>query len=149
VLPDNDRMMKVTSLEQLRACVGATVVGWPTDVRSLEAMGLQGVEKAFKEEGVFQLLQRRRADFTLAEFAATADMSVTLDGVKLVPVPGCKVALSGSRSWIIAKNLPHAKALAEALKQGVKILREDGRIERAFMESGFFHPKATRWKRLF
>ncbi len=149
VLPANDRILQVSSLEQLRAFVGATVVGWPTDVRSLEAMGLKGVEKAFKEEGLFQLLQRRQADFTLAEFAATADMSVTFNGVRLVPVPGCKVALSGSRSWIIAKNSPHAKALADALKQGVKILRDEGRIERAFMESGFFHPKATRWKRLF
>jgi hypothetical protein len=95
------------------------------------------------------LLQRKRADFTLVEFAATADMSVTSDGIKLVPVPGCKVALSGSRSWIIAKKSPHAKALADALKRGLQTLRDEGRIERAFMESGFFHPKATRWKRLF
>jgi hypothetical protein len=149
VLPTNDRMLQVTSLEQLREFVGATVVSWPIDVRSLEAMGLKGVEKAFKEEGLFQLLQRRRADFTLAEFASTADMSVTLDGIKLVPVPGCKVALSGSRSWIIARNSPHAKALAAALKHGMQVLRDEGRIERAFMESGFFHPQATRWKRLF
>ena len=95
------------------------------------------------------MLQRRRADFTLVEFAATADMSVTSNGIKLVPVPGCKVALSGSRSWIIAKNSPHAKPLAAALQRGVQVLRDEGRIERAFMESGFFHPKATRWKRLF
>ena len=149
VLPTHDRMLQVSSLEQLRGFVGATVVGWPTDVRSLEAMGLKGVEKAFKEEGLFQLLQRKRADFTLAEFAATADMSVTSDGIKLVPVPGCKVALSGSRSWIIAKKSPHARAIADALKRGLQSLRDEGRIERAFMESGFFHPKATRWKRLF
>ena len=149
VLPTNARMLQVTSLEQLRAFVGATVVGWPTDVRSLEAMGLKGVEKAFKEEGLFQLLQRKRADFTLVEFAATADMSVTSDGIKLVPVPGCKVALSGGRSWIIAKKSLHAKAIAGALKRGLQSLRDEGRIERAFMESGFFHPKATRWKRLF
>ena len=149
VLPTNARMMQVTSLEQLREFVGATVISWPIDVRSLEAMGLKGVEKAFKEEGLFPLLQRRRADFTLVEFAATADMSVTSDGIKLVPVPGYKVALSGSRSWIIARNSPHAQALADALKRGVPALRDEGRIERAFMESGFFHPKVTRWKRLF
>jgi methyl-accepting chemotaxis protein len=149
VLPSNQRMMQVNSLEQLREFVGATVVSWPIDVRSLEAMGLKGVEKAFKEEGLFPLLQRRRADFTLVEFGATADMSVTSGGIKLVPVPGCKVALSGSRSWIIAKNSPHAKAIAAALQRGVQVLRDEGRIERAFMESGFFHPKATRWKRLF
>ena len=149
VLPTNERMMQVTSLEQLREFVGATVVSWPIDVRSLEAMGLKGVEKAFKEEGIFQLLQRRRADFTLLEFAASADMSVTTNGIKLVPVPGYKVALSGSRSWIISKKSPHAGVLADALKRGLQALRDEGRIERAFMESGFFHPKATRWKRLF
>jgi hypothetical protein len=142
-------MLQVTSIEQLRGFVGATVVGWPTDVRSLEAMGLKGVEKAFKEEGLFQLLQRKRADFTLLEFAATADMSVTTDGIKLVPVPGCKVALSGSRSWIISQKSARAEVLADALKRGLQALRDEGRIERAFMESGFFHPKATRWKRLF
>jgi methyl-accepting chemotaxis protein len=149
VLPTNARMLQVTSIEQLREFVGATVVSWPIDVRSLQAMGLKGVEKAFKEEGLFPLIQRRRADFTLAEFAATGDMSVTSGGIKLVPVPGCKVALTGSRSWIIAKHSPHAKTLADALQRGLQALRDEGRIERAFMESGFFHPKVARWKRLF
>ncbi len=148
VLPGNDAMLHVSSVENLHPFVGATVVSWATDMRALESMQLRAIERVFKEESLFTLLEQRRADFTLLEFASTGDMSITHGGVRLVPVPGCKVCLPGSRSWTISRSSPHAEVLAEALERGVQALRKEGRFELAYRQSGFFHPKVAHWKRV-
>src|SRR5690606_13743545 len=111
----------------------------------LESMALKRIEKASKVENVFQLIRDGRADFTLLEFAASGDMGIENGGVKLVPVPDCKLALPGGRSWIVAKNSPHAAAIVQALDRGIAALRGEGRIERAFRECGFFQRRVSRW----
>ena len=126
-----------------------TVGSWALDAKTIEAMKLKGVEKAAKIENVFLMIDKQRADFTLGEFSANADLSVESNGVKLVPVPNCKVAIAGSRSWVVSKKSPNADALLAALQKGVKALRAESRIERALKESGFLNPKVVAWKRLF
>lgn len=147
-LAENTRLHAVTSAEQLAEFVGATVFNWSVDVRTLQNMGLKRVDRASCMENVFQMIRERRADFTLLEFGASSDMSIENHGVKLVPVQNCKVALPESRAWVIAANSPQAQVLADALRRGIKILHDEGRIRRAFQESGFFNPKAAQWKRL-
>jgi len=147
-LRTNERLLHVQSLEDLREFTGATVVSWKVDIRTLQAMRLKRIEQVFKGEHVFSAIAQGRADFTLLEFAATPDMSVTNGGVTLVPVSGFKVPLPGSRSWAVSKRSPHARRLADALERGLQVLRSEGRIERAYRESGFFHPRVVDWKRL-
>jgi hypothetical protein len=147
-VPANESMLHVASLEDVRAFVGVTVVSWAVDVRTLKAMGLRKIEQVFKAENLFAALGQRRADFTLLEFAATPDMSVTHEGVKLVPVPGVKVSLPGSRSWVVSRRSPHADLLVGSLERGLQALRREARVERAFRQSGFFHPRVVDWKRL-
>jgi hypothetical protein len=65
-----------------------------------------------------------------------------------VPVPNCKIALPESRSWVIAATSPHAALLSDALQAGIKNLRGEGRIKRAFEQSGFFNARTARWHRL-
>lgn len=147
-LPDNVRMHEVKSQEQLSEFVGATVFNWTVDVRTLQNLELKRVDRASCMENVFEMIRQRRADFTLLEFASTPDLSVTNHGVKLVPVPNCKIALPESRSWVIAATSPHAAALSHALEAGIKHLRREGRIKRAFEQSGFFNARTARWHRL-
>ena len=148
-LPTNAKLLAISTLEELRQYVGVTVGSWALDVKTVEAMKLKGVEKAAKIENVFLMIDKQRADFTLGEFSGNADLSVESSGVKLVPVPNCKVAIAGSRSWVVSKKSPHADALLAALQKGVKSLCAAGRIERALKESGFLNPKVATWKRLF
>ena len=148
VLPGNQRVLQTNLSESLAGLVGATVFNWPVDLQLLDQMGLKRIEKASRTEKLFQLLRDGRADFTLLEFASSADMAVEHDGIRLIPVPQCKVPLPGSRSWIVSKHSPHADVLVPALDRGIAILRQEGRIERAFRECGFFHAKVARWKRL-
>jgi len=149
VLPSNSELLKLSSAEELRACVGAVVSSWALDVKSMERMQLKGLVKTVTPEIAFAKIQARQADFTLAEFSSSPDMSVEQGGVRLVPVPRCKVAIMGSRSWIVSKASPQADALLEALVAGIRVLRDNGTIDRAYKESGFFNPRVSDWNRLF
>jgi hypothetical protein len=149
VLPNNEKLLKLATPEELRACTGAVVSGWALDVKTLEDIKLAGLVKTPTPELVFAAIQKHQADFTLAEFSARPDLSTELAGVRLVPVPGCKVAIMGSRSWIVGRASPHAAPLHAALMAGTKKLRDNGTIERAFSECGFFQARVADWKRLF
>jgi hypothetical protein len=149
VLPSNEKLLKISSLDELRECTGAVVSTWALDVKTFEGMKLKGLEKAGKPENVFLMIQKQRADFTLAEFSSLPDMSNENSGVKLVPVPKCKVAISGSRSWIVSKATPDSTAIHAALVKGTQALRTEGRIERAYHECGFLNARIADWKRLF
>ena len=148
VLPTNTKLLKISSLDELRDNVGAVVSNWDLDVKTVEGLQLKGLKKAVKLELVFSMIQKQQADFMLGEFSPTADMGTVSGGVKLVPVPNCKVAIMGSRSWIVSKGSPQADAIFRALAKGTKILRDNGTIERAYKESGFFNPRVADWKRL-
>jgi hypothetical protein len=145
----NEKLRTLSSIDELRACTGAVVSSWALDVKTVESMKLKELVKAPTLELVFAAIQKQKADFMLMEFSSNADMSAEVGGIKLLPVPNCKVAITGSRSWIVSKNLPDAAAIHKALVAGTKILRENGTIERAYKECGFFNAKVADWKRLF
>ena len=150
VLPTNQAVLQVKTLDELRQFVGIAVNSWDTDVKTLRAIKPKGIELPSKNENVFAMIAKGRADFTLLELSSEPDFGIEFNGTRLVPIPGVKIALAGgSRSWIVAKNSANAEAIHAALVKGVKILRDEGRITRAFKECGFFNTRAATWKRLF
>ena len=149
VISTNAKMLQLTTVDELRDSVGVVVASWSLDVRTMEEMKLKDLVKAPRPEAVFSAIQKKQADFTLAEFSSAPDMSTLFGEFKFVPVPNCKVAIMGSRSFIVSKVSPEATAIHGALVGGLKILRDNGTIERAYRESGFFNPRVADWKRLY
>jgi len=145
-LPEIAGSLKASTLEELQQLSIVMVATW--DVEMVEKIHPKVYEKAAKIENVAQMLQKKRGDYTLLEFSSSPDLSVDIAGVKLAPVANCKVALPGSRSWIVCKASPQSAEIAAALDKGLKAMRAEGRIERAFKESGFFNQKVSGWKRL-
>jgi hypothetical protein len=142
----NDRLLRAKLPEQFGEFVGVTVFNWSVDLRLLENLGLKRIERVSRRENMSQLIHERRADFALMEFASTPDQSVDLAGVKLVPVPQCKVALPGNRAWVVSRRSPHASVVMQAFERGVAAMRRDGRIDRAYGECGFFNSKVAGWR---
>jgi hypothetical protein len=149
VLPTNQKLLQISSLAELQSHTGTVVATWALDAKTMEEMKLKGLVKCATPEVGFTTLQKQQADFILWEFSSSADMSVMISGVKLIPVPNCKVAIMGSRAWVVSKASPNAEAVHRALVAGTKIMRENGAIERAYKESGFLNPRVADWKRLF
>lgn len=149
VLSTNAKMLQLTTVEELKDSVGAVVGSWSLDVKTMEQMKLKDLVKTARPEAVFAAIQKKQADFTLSEFSASPDMSTPFGEFKFVPVPNCKVAIMGSRSFVVSKLSPQAEEIHHALTSGLKILRDNGTIERAYKESGFFNPRVADWKRLY
>ena len=89
-----------------------------------------------------------RADITLAPFQSNSDMKVHVDDLELVPIPGVKVSLPGSRHWPISKKHPRGEEIYTALEKGISVLQQNNVIQRAYEECGFFHPAVKEWKLL-
>ena len=99
VLPTNAALLKLSTIDELRAATGGVVSSWVLDVKTLEQLKPKAVEKRAAPELVFQAIQKGQIDFMLDEFSAAPDMSDQRAGVRLIPVPNYTVAIAGARAW--------------------------------------------------
>jgi hypothetical protein len=67
-----------------------------------------------------------------------------LDGIKMLPVRNLKVAMPGSRHFLIS-NSEQGQQVLQALNAGLNQLRKEGRIRRAYTDGGFFTKKIENW----
>jgi hypothetical protein len=148
VLSTNEAALKVKTIEDLANFVGAIPASWSLDVELLTQLHPKSIEKPARIENVFLMIGKGRVDFTLQEFSAKPDLSIEANGVRLIPIPNIKVAINDNRSWFLSKSLPNANEIFAALEKGIKVLRAEGRFEKAYKESGFWSAPTATWKRL-
>ena len=146
--PSNYELLYVNSLESLRNYTAVMVATWYVDWKTLEQMGIKNLEDAATAEGIFRMLHADRARFTLYEFSAEEDFSRTVAGIRLIPIPGIKVGLSGSRHLMISKIHPKGETVYHAVQKGLKELRKSGVIQRALTECGFLERRVADWKKI-
>ncbi len=92
--------------------------------------------------------KKGRADVLLAPFQPTPDMSLSLVGYKLVPIPQIKVGLEAAAIILSASWPRMAPPPTPRWKKGLAQLRAKGVIERAYRESGFFNTRTQNWTRI-
>ena len=98
------------------------------------------------KEFMFNQVLIRGVDFTIQEFTNANDLAYNLEKGKLVPVPGIKIALDGSRHFMISKKHKNGEEVFEALEKGLKILRDAGIIDKYLTEAGFYRKEVASWK---
>ncbi len=148
VLPTNERLLKLSSMADFKEATGVVVSSWEFDGKTLQALSPKGVVKVATPELAYAAVQKGQADFMLDEFSGAADLAMVRNGVRLIPVPGQKVALGSYRAYIVSKKSTAAAAVHQALAAGTKALRDNGTVQRAYTESGFFNPKVADWKQV-
>lgn len=144
--PNNKRALAVSDKEGLKELSAVSTRQWRSDWRTLKGLQLRWVYDTFLWPMMVKMVWAGRADITLAPFQPNESMSIISDDITLVPIPNIKVALQGSRHWIISRQHPQGKEIFSALRKGVKIMRKGGRITRAYIECGFFDPRVENWK---
>ncbi|WP_148714382.1 hypothetical protein [Chitinolyticbacter meiyuanensis] len=120
---------------------------WTNDVATLQRLGFNHIESAPTFPMIARMLKASRADITLVSFKPTPDLSFELEGIKLMPLAGYKVAMPGSRHFPIAAT-PTGQRVSRALDIGLSRLRAEGRIRQAYEAGGFFNSRVTNWKLL-
>ncbi|MGL1861061.1 MAG: hypothetical protein OCC46_00895 [Pseudodesulfovibrio sp.] len=142
---NNFPVLRLKTLADLQQFVAVSFSGWKVDWATLQGLELAGIRNVPKPQTMFKLVQFRDGDFTLWEFPATKDLSQKLGDIELIPVPGVKIALKGSRHFMISKKHPDGLRVFEALEQGLTILRKKGLIEQYLTDCGFYTPAVADW----
>lgn len=145
---DNQRALQANTLEKVSHLSAASNSHWNADVKTLAELGIRKIQFSTYWVQIVRMVVAKRADVTLAPFQVNPDMKVMVDGLELVPIPGIKVALPGSRHWPISKTHPRGEEIFTALARGIEELEKRNIIQRAYEECGFFHPEVKDWKLL-
>ncbi|WP_323813941.1 hypothetical protein [Cellvibrio sp. NN19] len=143
--PHNQLALGSKSLAQLTQLRAVTSRQWKPDLQTLQELGFHKIMYTPNWINMARMINVGRVDITLAPFAMTPDLRIQVDGIELMPIQGIKMVIPGSRHWPISQKHPYGEEFSEALNRGVAMLRDAGTIERAYRESGFFHPEVANW----
>ena len=149
VAEDNLSKFNINSSLDLKKYSAVSNPDWNVGWQTLEKLNLKGLYKSTKQEHMFNLVLFRGVDFTIQEFANTDDLSYSFKGKKLLPIPKVKLALNGSRHFIISKKHQDGEKIYQALEKGLQIMREKGVIDRYLTESGFYRKEVDDWKVIY
>ena len=146
--PDNHKALLVRSVEQLRKFTVISNSDWSADWLTLKQFNLPYLidEKSWSSQA--KLVSRGWVDFMLAPFLPGNNFRFSGEGYDIVAVPGVKVLLDDSRHVAVSRKHPAGEKVFNALQRGLAIMRQQGRIQRAYEESGFFNANVKDWQTL-
>jgi len=135
--PNNQKTLKIKSLDDLRELSGVSTPKWQTDWKTMSALPLKKLIREDEWLSQARIVHMGWVDFMLMPFFNSADGSYQLEQIHLQRVPGVAILLDDSRHFVISKVHPSGKAAFDAIQSGMKILRENGQIEKMYREAGF------------
>lgn len=141
----NRRALAARSLADVLALKAMCNRDWRVDWQSLEQLGLRDIQHVGNWELMPRMLASGRADFVLAPFQPTPDLALEVGGVRLVPIPGLKVALQGTRHYLLSAQHEGAPELKQRLDAGLASLHARGLVRRAYVGAGFINAAVAAW----
>ena len=147
--PKNATALATKTREELIELRAVTSAQWQPDLAALQQVGVKRILLTPSWVNMVRMIEAGRADITIAPFQSTPGMAFEVaGGATMVPIPGIKLCLHGSRHWPVSRQHPQGKAFFEALERGLAELEKNGTVKRAYRECGFFHPDVEQWKLL-
>ncbi|QLG89319.1 hypothetical protein HQ393_14290 [Chitinibacter bivalviorum] len=143
----SNRALQSADLKRLQTLSAVSNQNWKNDLAVLDSLDIRRIQTAPTFPMIAKMVAAGHGDFTLASFKSAPDMRYEIDGVRLLPVRGLKVAMPGSRHFLVAPS-PEGERLRAALDKGIMQLRQEGRIRRAYTDAGFFNSKVESWRLL-
>jgi len=145
---ENQKALSAKTLLDVRSLTAVSSKAWIIDWQTLNAMEMSSLINTVKWTSMVKMVAKGRADFLLAPFQPSVDMSFTPEGIHLVPVPGIKIGLQGTRHFAVSKRHPKGKEVIKALDEGIKLMKEQGIVDKAYRDAGFFNTKVKEWKKI-
>lgn len=144
-LASNPKLKHIRRQIDITKLSAVTSTQWRADNSALQNLGVERIIYSNTWFNMLRMLEAKRADFTLAPFQPGANMAIILDGEPIVPAPGVKVVLPGSRHWPVSKVHPLGLQFYQALERGIAQLEAKGKIRKAYTECGFYSPQTKDW----
>jgi len=143
--PSNKKALKAQSLEEVRNLTFVSSKKWLVDWKTLSELAPKEVFHANRWKFMPKMVMAGRCDVLLAPFQSTKDLSLKVEAGTLIPIPGIKIALSGSRHFAIAQSTERGAIIKNAVNEGIHHFHSEGIIHKAYVESGFFSSRVRKW----
>ncbi len=129
------------SLKTQHGLSGLTAVSnpsWRTDWQTLSQLPLNNLVAEDNWIAEAQMVDKGLVDFMMMTFVDSGrEAYKLLEQIELVVVPKVAIALSDSRHVVVSRAHSDGVLLFSALQRGLKTLREQGVLYRAYQEAGF------------
>lgn len=135
--PHNEKVFKLQRLSDFNQLTGVSTPRWRTDWKTLSQLPLK--ELVAEDEWLSQvrMVSMQWIDFMLMPLMPQMDNQYVLEDIVLQAIPNILILLDDSRHFVISKRHPDGAQAFQALQKGLKILRQQGAIEKAYRQAGF------------
>jgi hypothetical protein len=123
-------------------------IQWTRDWNTISKLPFKNVVKSNSWESILKMLNKGRADITLAPISGRADMRVSLSGIHLFPIKGFKLNLNESRYFIFSKKNQHSQKFYKDFNKKLLEHIESGEVKKAYIQSGFMNKEIETWESL-
>lgn len=138
--------IRIDKLEDFRNLTAVSSKLWEVDWRTLSQLNLKRLHSVNDKMRMLDVVMLREVDFTPQDFSPADDMAYTIPQGRFLPVPGIKLALDGSRHFMVSKTHPDGARVFEALEKGLRIMHAKGMISRYLTETRFYRAETEKWK---
>lgn len=142
---EHKNKLNIKNLSDFQNITAISNKNWPVDWQTLSQLNLYSLTHEEEWLSMAKLVTMGWVDIMLAPFTKSNDFSYQGDNYHIVAIEGIKIALNDSRHFIVSKKHPQGEETFNALQKGLKILRKQGLIRKAYQQSGFFNEKTEDW----
>jgi signal transduction histidine kinase len=142
--PHNQLALRCKTLDDFRQLRLVSNRDWSADWNTLKHLGIDNCLDVKTWRQMVYMVSGNEVDALLAPFAIQDEFKIELDDCQLIPVPGLRIALRGSRHFACGKS-PQAVALAKAIFPELNRYLDDGSFIRALEECGFINTLTSSW----
>ncbi|PAJ72282.1 hypothetical protein CJF42_22075 [Pseudoalteromonas sp. NBT06-2] len=141
--PLNSDVLAITDIEHLKQFTSVSTPKWKTDWQTLKALPLKKLVREDEWLSMARMVHLQWIDFLLMPFNSTPDQSFSIDKITLIPVKNIGIELRDSRHFVISTQHPYGKKAFQAIEIGLKKLRHNNSIVKAYTEAGFFIDRSS------
>ncbi|WLD58000.1 hypothetical protein NFC81_14985 [Salinispirillum sp. LH 10-3-1] len=145
VHPDNLTALTASNTQDVQQLTGISSRHWQADWNTLSGLQLDALLHSDTWPGMVDAVMNGGADFLLAPFQTSEAMQLSVDSGVLVPIPGIKLGLVGSRHMAISRRHAEGPFFNSVVHLGLLRLKKSGTVRQAYIDAGFLHPDVEDW----
>ncbi|MEO2280574.1 hypothetical protein [Pseudoalteromonas pernae] len=135
--PDNLGVQQSKHIDDFAALSAVSTPRWRSDWQTLEQLPLKKLVREDEWLAQARMVSMQWVDFMLMPMMPQYNNYYQLENIALKANANLVVLIEDSRHFVISKKHPHGQQAFAALQKGLAILREQGRISKAYKEAGF------------
>ena len=137
------QQLQLSQLNKLTVVVNPR---WHVDWRALINTPMSAISYIGPWEEMLAMVKANVVDAMMINFSVGANLDLNYEGHLFTPIKNVKVVLPDTRHFVVSKNHPQGKEVAQALFTGLNVLRQRGIINKAFQQSGFINQQVKDWQ---